>query len=77
MLMWYNIPYFISMGIPVGVLFAIFWIISRLSNDNEIIAIQTLGIPTKKNSYSFFVDSFNFVRNDFLAYRFCSTKCKL
>ena len=48
MLMWYNIPYFISMGIPVGVLFAIFWIISRLSNDNEIIAIQTLGIPTKK-----------------------------
>ena len=34
LLIWYNLPYFISMGIPVGVLFAIFWIISRLSNDN-------------------------------------------
>jgi len=48
LLIWYNLPYFISMGIPVGVLFAIFWIISRLSNDNEIIAFQTLGIPTKR-----------------------------
>jgi lipopolysaccharide export LptBFGC system permease protein LptF len=47
-LIWYHLPYFISMGIPVGVLFGIFWVISKLSSANEIIALQTLGIPMKK-----------------------------
>lgn len=47
-LIWYHLPYFISMGIPVGVLFGIFWVISKLSSGNEIIALQTLGIPMKK-----------------------------
>lgn len=53
LLLWYHLPYFVSMGIPVGVLFGIFWLMSRLSNDNEIIAIQTLGIPTKKTVIPF------------------------
>jgi len=48
LLIWYHLPYFISMGIPVGVLFGIFWVISKLSSANEIIALQTLGIPMKK-----------------------------
>jgi lipopolysaccharide export LptBFGC system permease protein LptF len=48
LLLWYNLPYFISMGIPVGVLFSIFWVVSRFTNDNELIAMQTLGVPTRK-----------------------------
>lgn len=44
----YHIPYFIVMGIPVGILFSVFWVLSRLSNDNEIIALQSLGIPSKR-----------------------------
>lgn len=48
LLLWYNLPYFISLGIPVGVLFSIFWVISRFTNDNELIALQTLGVPTRK-----------------------------
>ncbi|KLO22854.1 hypothetical protein X275_04730 [Marinitoga sp. 1197] len=44
----YHIPYFLVMGIPVGILFSIFWVLSRLSNDNEIIALQSLGIPSKR-----------------------------
>lgn len=57
LLLWYNLPYFISMGIPVGVLFAIFWVISRFTNDNELIALQTLGVPTKKIVIPFFLIS--------------------
>lgn len=56
-IIFYNMPYFISMGIPVGILFAIFWLISRLSNDNELIAFQTLGIPSKKLMVPFFLIS--------------------
>lgn len=54
-LIWYHLPYFISMGIPVGVLFGVFWAISKLSAANEIIAFQTLGIPTKKFAIPFLV----------------------
>ncbi|BBE31103.1 permease [Tepiditoga spiralis] len=57
LLLAYNLPYFISLGIPVGVLFSIFWLISRLSNDNEIIALQTLGIPLKKIVIPFIINS--------------------
>ncbi|MDO7975397.1 YjgP/YjgQ family permease [Oceanotoga teriensis] len=57
LLIWYNLPYFVSMGIPVGVLFGIFWLMSRLSNDNEIIAIQTLGIPAKRLMIPFLIIS--------------------
>ena len=52
-LIWYHLPYFISMGIPVGVLFGVFWVVSKLSAANEIIALQTLGIPTKKFAIPF------------------------
>ncbi len=54
-LIWYHLPYFISMGIPVGVLFGVFWVVSKLSAANEIIALQTLGIPTKKFAIPFLV----------------------
>ncbi|PNR95290.1 LptF/LptG family permease [Petrotoga sp. 9PWA.NaAc.5.4] len=56
-LIWYHLPYFISMGIPVGVLFAVFWVVSKLSSANEIIALQTLGIPMKKFVIPFVVIS--------------------
>jgi lipopolysaccharide export LptBFGC system permease protein LptF len=51
----YHIPYFLVMGIPVGILFSIFWVLSRLSNDNEIIALQSLGIPSKRIVIPFLV----------------------
>ncbi|NUU95627.1 hypothetical protein XO10_04970 [Marinitoga sp. 1135] len=54
----FHIPYFLVMGIPVGILFSIFWVLSRLSNDNEIIALQSLGIPSKKIILPFLVLSF-------------------
>ncbi|GAB6189072.1 LptF/LptG family permease [Marinitoga arctica] len=51
----FHIPYFVVMGIPVGILFSIFWVLSRLSNDNEIIALQSLGIPSKRIVIPFLV----------------------
>ncbi|MGM0640604.1 MAG: LptF/LptG family permease [Thermotogota bacterium] len=57
LLLWYNLPYFVSLGIPVGVLFSIFWVISRFTNDNELIAMQTLGVPTRKIVIPFLIIS--------------------
>lgn len=47
LLIYYNLPYFIVLGIPVGVLLAIFWTLSRMQSDNELIALQTHGITLK------------------------------
>ncbi|ODN31003.1 LptF/LptG family permease [Fervidobacterium thailandense] len=44
----YNLPYFTFLGIPVGVLFAIFWVISDLYNNREITALLVHGVPSKK-----------------------------
>ncbi|MGB4755919.1 MAG: LptF/LptG family permease [Fervidobacterium sp.] len=44
----YNIPYFVVLGIPVGVLFAIFWVISDLYSNREITALLVHGVSSKK-----------------------------
>ncbi len=46
-LMGYNIPYFTVLGIPVGVLFAIFWVLSELGTNREITAALVHGIPSR------------------------------
>ncbi|MFA6657048.1 MAG: LptF/LptG family permease, partial [Mesotoga sp.] len=38
LLIYYNLPEFIVLGIPVGILLAIFWVLSRMRSDNELIA---------------------------------------
>jgi len=43
----YNIPYFAVLGIPVGVLFAIFWVISDLYSNREITALLVHGVSSK------------------------------
>lgn len=48
LLIYYNLPYFIVLGIPVGVLLGIFWVLSRMRTDNELIALQTHGITLRK-----------------------------
>ena len=47
-LIYYNLPMFIVMGLPVGALFAILWILSRMRSHNELIAFQTHGVTLKK-----------------------------
>ncbi len=47
LLIYYYLPYFISMGIPVGVLLAIFWTVSDLSEKRELMAFQVHGISLK------------------------------
>lgn len=44
----YNIPYFTFLGIPVGVLFAIFWVISDMYSSREITALLVHGISAKR-----------------------------
>lgn len=44
----YNLPYFTFLGIPVGVLFAIFWVVSELYSNHEITAMLVHGIPSKR-----------------------------
>ncbi|AEH50645.1 permease YjgP/YjgQ family protein [Pseudothermotoga thermarum DSM 5069] len=46
-ILYYYFPYFVSMGIPVGILLAIFWVLSQLSSTHEIIALQVHGISLK------------------------------
>ena len=47
-LVYYNLPEFVVMGIPVGVLLAIFWEISNFSSRRELMAFQVHGINLKK-----------------------------
>ncbi|MEN3043393.1 MAG: LptF/LptG family permease, partial [Fervidobacterium sp.] len=44
----YNVPYFTFLGIPVGVLFAIFWVISEMYTSREISALLVHGISAKR-----------------------------
>lgn len=48
LLIYYYLPYFTAMGIPVGVLLSIFWTMSELSEKNELMAFQVHGISLKK-----------------------------
>ncbi len=57
LLIYYYLPYFISMGIPVGVLLAIFWTISELSERNELMAFQVHGISLKNLIIPFLIMS--------------------
>lgn len=47
-LIYYYIPQFISMGMPVGVLLAIFWVLSNFSSRRELMAFQVHGINLKR-----------------------------
>ncbi|PLV60119.1 LptF/LptG family permease [Thermotoga sp. KOL6] len=47
LLLYYYLPYFVAMGVPVGVLLAVFWVFSKLSEDRELMAIQVHGISQK------------------------------
>ncbi len=70
-LLYYQLPYFLVMGIPVGVLFSIFWVISRFATSNEIVAIQVHGINLKRLVVPFMILSFilsgvAYLLNDFV-----------
>lgn len=47
-LIYYNVPMFTVMGIPVGVLLAIFWVLSQMGSNSELMALQVHGISFKK-----------------------------
>lgn len=47
-LIYYYIPQFIGMGVPVGVLLAIFWVLSNFSTRREMMAFQVHGINLKR-----------------------------
>lgn len=71
LLLYYQLPYFLVMGIPVGALFSIFWVISRFSADNEIVAIQVHGINLKRLVVPFLIVSLilsglAYILNDYL-----------
>jgi len=57
LLIYYYLPYFVSMGIPVGILLSIFWIVSQLSNDREMMAFQVHGISLKSLLLPFLIIS--------------------
>lgn len=44
----YNLPYFTFLGIPVGILFSIFWVISDMYTNREISALLVHGISSKR-----------------------------
>ncbi len=44
----YQIPRYIPQAIPVGVLLSIFWLLSKLESNNEIIALQVHGVKLKR-----------------------------
>lgn len=47
-LLYYYVPQFIGMGVPVGVLLAIFWVLSNFSTRREMMAFQVHGINLKR-----------------------------
>lgn len=70
-LIYYNIPAFTVMGLPVGVLFAIFWLISQLSTNNELLAFEVNGISKKRVIIPFLIvgvllSFLNFFLGDYL-----------
>lgn len=46
-ILYYYLPYFTALGVPVGILLAVFWVLSKLSNDRELMAMQVHGISLK------------------------------
>lgn len=69
--LYYNLPYFTVLGIPVGLLLAIFWVLSQLSSEHEIMAFQVHGFSSKKLVIPFLILSIilsvcAYLLNDFL-----------
>ena len=54
-LIYYYLPKFVVMGIPVGTLLAIFWVLSNFSARRELMAFQVHGINLKKIVVPFLV----------------------
>ena len=46
--LFYQLPRYIPQAIPVGVLMSIFWLFSKMSSNNELIALQVHGIKLKR-----------------------------
>jgi len=69
-LLYYNIPMFTVMGIPVGVLLAIFWILSQMGSNSELMALQVHGISFKKIVIPFLILGAFFQRLFLSAQRF-------
>ena len=70
-LIYYNLPSFTADGIPVGVLLAIFWTVSTLSQRRELMAFQVHGISLKNLFFPFlilaaFLSVFVYLLNDFV-----------
>ena len=71
LLIYYYLPYFTAMGIPVGVLLSIFWTMSELSEKHELMAFQVHGISLKKLIVPFLilaivVSGIAYLLNDYL-----------
>ncbi|MDI3473174.1 MAG: hypothetical protein PWQ48_1455 [Thermotogaceae bacterium] len=69
--LYYNLPYFAVLGIPVGLLLAIFWVLSQLGSEREIMAFQVHGFSSKKLVIPFlilaiFLSICAYLLNDFL-----------
>jgi len=47
-LLYYYIPQFVGMGVPVGVLLSIFWVLSNFYTRREMMAFQVHGINLKR-----------------------------
>ncbi|MCS7274447.1 MAG: LptF/LptG family permease [Candidatus Bipolaricaulota bacterium] len=51
----YRLPELLVYGLPVGVLFAIFWALGRLSHDRELIALQAAGYSLRRLMWPVFL----------------------
>ncbi len=54
-MLWYYIPQFTLMSIPVGILTAVFWTISNMATNMEIVALQVSGVKLKKIFYPYLI----------------------
>lgn len=54
-LLLYRLPELLVYGLPVGVLFAIFWALGRLSHDKELIALQAAGYSLRRLMWPVFL----------------------
>jgi LPS export ABC transporter permease LptG len=54
-LLLYRLPELLVYGLPVGVLFSIFWALGRLSHDRELIALQAAGYSLRRLMWPVFL----------------------
>ena len=70
-LLYYNVPMFTVMGVPVGVLLALFWILSQMGSNSELMALQVHGVSFKKIVIPFLIlglifSVFSYLLSDFV-----------